>query len=127
MFDQDLCGTCDMNLTLGSVVPLAMFFLSTPLPQSASTTMIKKHTRTHTLTMATQTMESEPEVNFRTPIHRFPKLELNLQASLTASKVTKLLEEEPTRVEEYKSSGTSDVWQTFRMISVDGQPAGFAR
>merc|ERR1719328_40871 len=64
--------------------------------------MIKKHTRTHALTMATQTMESEPEVS-------------------------KLLEEEPTRVEEYKSSGTSDVWQTFRMISVDGQPAGFAR
>ena len=25
-FDQDLRGTCDMNLTLGSVVPLAMFF-----------------------------------------------------------------------------------------------------
>ena len=25
MFDQDLCGTCDMNSTLGSVVPLAMF------------------------------------------------------------------------------------------------------
>ena len=24
-FDQDLCGTCDMNSTLGSVVPLAMF------------------------------------------------------------------------------------------------------
>ena len=24
-FDQDLCGTCDMNATLGSVVPLAMF------------------------------------------------------------------------------------------------------
>ena len=89
--------------------------------------MIKKHTRTHALTMATQTMESEPEVNFRTPIHRFPKLELNLQASLTASEVSKLLEEEPARVEEYKSSGTSDVWQTFRMISVDGQPAGFAR
>ena len=77
--------------------------------------------------MATQTMESEPEVNFRTPIHSFPKVELDLQASLTAYEVRKLLEEEPTRVEEYKSSGTSDVWQTFRMISVDGQPAGFAR
>ena len=25
-FDQDLCGTCDMNSTLGSVVPLAIFF-----------------------------------------------------------------------------------------------------
>ena len=25
MLDQDLCGTCDMNSTLGSVVPLAMF------------------------------------------------------------------------------------------------------
>ena len=24
-FDQDLCGTCDMNSTLGSVVLLAMF------------------------------------------------------------------------------------------------------
>ena len=24
-FDQDLCATCDMNSTLGSVVPLAMF------------------------------------------------------------------------------------------------------
>ena len=24
-FDQDLCGTCDLNSTLGSVVPLAMF------------------------------------------------------------------------------------------------------
>ena len=24
-FDQDLCGICDMNSTLGSVVPLAMF------------------------------------------------------------------------------------------------------
>ena len=24
-FDQDLCRTCDMNSTLGSVVPLAMF------------------------------------------------------------------------------------------------------
>ena len=24
-FDQDLCGACDMNSTLGSVVPLAMF------------------------------------------------------------------------------------------------------
>ena len=23
-FDQDLCGICDMNSTLGSVVPLAM-------------------------------------------------------------------------------------------------------
>ena len=27
MFDQDLCGTCDMNSTLGSVVPLAMFLI----------------------------------------------------------------------------------------------------
>ena len=26
MFDQDLCGTCDMNSTLRSVVLLAMFF-----------------------------------------------------------------------------------------------------
>ena len=26
-FDQDLCGTCDMNSTLGSVVPLAMFHI----------------------------------------------------------------------------------------------------
>ena len=26
-FDQDLCLTFDMNSTLGSVVPLAMFFL----------------------------------------------------------------------------------------------------
>ena len=26
-FDQDFCGTCDMNSTLGSVVPLAMFFV----------------------------------------------------------------------------------------------------
>ena len=25
-FDQDLCATCDMNSTLGSVVPLAMFW-----------------------------------------------------------------------------------------------------
>ena len=24
-FDQDLCGTCDMNSTLGYVMPLAMF------------------------------------------------------------------------------------------------------
>ena len=24
-YDQDLCGTCDMNSTLGSFVPLAMF------------------------------------------------------------------------------------------------------
>ena len=24
-FDQDLCGTCDMSSTLGSVVPLAVF------------------------------------------------------------------------------------------------------
>ena len=89
--------------------------------------MIKKHTRTHALTITTQTMESDPEVNFRTPIIKFPKLELDLQVLLTASEVSKLLEEEPARVEEYKSSGTSDVWQTFRMISVDGQPAGFAR
>ena len=29
-FDQDLCATCDMNSTLGSVVPLAMF-ISGPL------------------------------------------------------------------------------------------------
>ena len=27
-FDQDLCATCDMNSTLGSVVPLAMFSIS---------------------------------------------------------------------------------------------------
>ena len=46
---------------------------------------------------------------------------------LTAMEVGRLLEEEPARVEEYESSGTSDVWQTFRMISVDGEPAGFAR
>ena len=30
MFDQDLCGICDMNSTLGSVVPLAMFLEGTP-------------------------------------------------------------------------------------------------
>ena len=29
-FDQDLCATCDMNSTLGSVVPLAMFFFQSP-------------------------------------------------------------------------------------------------
>ena len=29
-FDQDLCGTCDMNSTLRSVVPLAMFHLTSP-------------------------------------------------------------------------------------------------
>ena len=28
-FDQNLCGTCDMNSTLGSVVPLAMFEINT--------------------------------------------------------------------------------------------------
>ena len=27
-FDQDLCATCGMNSTLGSVVPLAMFVLN---------------------------------------------------------------------------------------------------
>ena len=27
-FDQDLCATCDMNSTLGSVVPLAMFSIN---------------------------------------------------------------------------------------------------
>ena len=27
-FDQDLCGTCDMNASLESVLPLAMFYLS---------------------------------------------------------------------------------------------------
>ena len=32
-FDQDLCATCDMNSTLGSVVPLAMFCL--PLGMAA--------------------------------------------------------------------------------------------
>ena len=31
-FDQDLCGTCDINSTLGSVVPLAMFMYN-PLIQ----------------------------------------------------------------------------------------------
>ena len=46
---------------------------------------------------------------------------------MTAMEVGRILEEEPARVEEYKSSGTSDVWQTFRMVSVDGEPAGFAR
>ena len=46
---------------------------------------------------------------------------------LTAMEVGRLLEEEPARVEEYESSGTSDVWQTFRMLSVDGEPVGFAR
>ena len=46
---------------------------------------------------------------------------------LTAMEVGRILEEEPARVEEYESSGTSDVWQTFRMVSVDGEPAGFAR
>ena len=32
-FDQDLCATCDMNSTLGSVVPLAMFsnFVKVPI------------------------------------------------------------------------------------------------
>ena len=28
-FDQDLCATCDMNSTLGSVVPLALFEMLT--------------------------------------------------------------------------------------------------
>ena len=46
---------------------------------------------------------------------------------LTAAELGRLLEEEPARVEEYESSGTSDVWRTFRMLSVDGEPAGFAR
>ena len=50
-----------------------------------------------------------------------------MKVLLTATEVGRLLDEEPGRVEEYESSGTSDVWQTFRMISVDGEPAGFAR
>ena len=29
--DQDICATCDMNSTLGSVVPLAMFHWGTVL------------------------------------------------------------------------------------------------
>ena len=56
-----------------------------------------------------------------------PRPEYDLKVLLTATEVSRLLEEEPGRVEEYESSGTSDVWQTFRMISVDGEPAGFAR
>ena len=46
---------------------------------------------------------------------------------MTAIEVGRLFVEEPSRVEEYESSGTSNVWKTFRMVSVDGEPAGFAR
>ena len=56
-----------------------------------------------------------------------PRPEYDLKVLLTAAEVGRLLDEEPGRVEEYESSGTSDVWQTFRMISLDGEPAGFAR
>ena len=33
--NQDLCGTCDMNSTLGSVVPLAMFLINTYMVRCA--------------------------------------------------------------------------------------------
>ena len=56
-----------------------------------------------------------------------PRQVSDFKVLLTAMEVGRLLEEEPARVEEYESSGTSDVWQTFRMLSVDGEPAGFAR
>ena len=38
-FDQDLCATCDMNSTLGSVVPLAMFLNMTRFQLIQQTTM----------------------------------------------------------------------------------------
>ena len=44
-FDQDLCATCDMNLTLGSVVPLAMFLLGLTL---ANVVNVVEYYRTRT-------------------------------------------------------------------------------
>ena len=35
-FDHDLCGTCDMNSTLVSVVPLAMFVKLAKIEHSLS-------------------------------------------------------------------------------------------
>ena len=108
--------------------------------------MIKKHSRTHALAMVAPMTETEQEVGiflrsltWSDPMSK--TLELNLQEGfpnfnfqvrpskvvLTAAELGRLLEEEPARVEEYESSGTSDVWRTFRMLSVDGEPAGFAR
>ena len=48
-FDQDLCATCDMNSTLGSVVPLAMFDLDTWAYHWKSDTLVIQSNRTAAL------------------------------------------------------------------------------
>ena len=42
---EDLCGTCDMNSTLGSVVPLAMFLIMIgPGTDKKSNNLLNLHT-----------------------------------------------------------------------------------
>ena len=42
---EDLCGTCDMNSTLGSVVPLAMFLIMIgPRADKKSNNLLNLHT-----------------------------------------------------------------------------------
>ena len=76
-----------------------------PDSKTASSTALKRHSRSHAAIPALQ----QPE------------------ASLTAAEVRRLVEEEPHRVTEHSSGGSSDVWRTFRLLSVDGEPVGLAR
>ena len=77
-----------------------------PHTKDASTTAIKKHSRSHSFTTTTTTSE-EPEV--------------------TAEEVRRLLVEEPERVTEQEGGGTSEVWRTFSVVNVDGRRVGLAR
>ena len=95
----------------GQVVPfLKCRHCTTVLPhtKASSTTAIKKHSRNHTL-MATALLEAEVE------------------PAVTGAELRRLIADEPGRVAEYESSGSSDVWHSFRLLSLDGEAVGFAR
>ena len=76
-----------------------------------STTVIKKHSKTHSLNCLDSAKDNEEG-----PAH-----------SVKASDIKTIMAEEPQRIQDYDCGGNSEVWEHFKMLMLDGVQVPFAR
>jgi len=76
-----------------------------------STTVIKKHSKTHSLNLVENSKE----------------LEFGPTGGVKASDIKSIMAEEPHRIKDYHCGGNSEVWEHFRMLMLDGAQVPFAK
>jgi len=79
--------------------------------KTASTTVIKKHSKTHSLDDITNNKDLDQEST----------------SGIKTSDIKSIMSEEPHRVQEYYCGGNSEVWEHFKMLMLDGTQIPFAK